>query len=103
MVESGSTIIPVFYNVQPSDLRWTRGGDGVYARALSILFCIPFCTRGEDGVYARALNELQNKTTVDSATKKKKPRHDSDTIEKWRKALSDVSKISGFELQECNG
>jgi len=148
MVDSGSTIIPVFYDVQPSDLRWTRGGDRVYARALSIflcillsiilciptsfllrfLLCVPFsiimcillctrgengvyaralsilfCTRGENGVYARALHKLQKKTTVDSASKKKKPRHDSDTIEKWRKALSDVSKISGFELKECNG
>jgi ABC-type glutathione transport system ATPase component len=40
---------------------------------------------------------------VDSETNETKPRHDSDTIEKWRKALSDVSKISGFELKECNG
>lgn len=29
MLESGSTIIPVFYKVEPLDLRWTRGGDGV--------------------------------------------------------------------------
>jgi hypothetical protein len=46
---------------------------------------------------------LQKKTTIDSATNKKKPRHDSDTIEKWREALSDVSVISGFELKKYNG
>jgi Cdc6-like AAA superfamily ATPase len=40
MLESGSTIIPVFYNVEPSDLRWTRGGDRDYARTLSILLCM---------------------------------------------------------------
>jgi hypothetical protein len=130
-VKSGSTILPLFYNVQPSDLRWTRGGDRVYARALSILLCIllsillcipmsfllrfllcvPFsiimcvllCTRGEYGVYARALRKLQKKTTIDSATNKKNPRHDSDTIKKWREALSDVSWISGFELKKYNG
>nr|ACN40032.1 unknown [Picea sitchensis] len=102
-VKSGSAILPVFYNVQPSDLRWTRGGDTVYARVLSIFLCILLCTRGENGVYARALRKLQKKTTLDSVTNKKKPRHDSDTIEKWRKALSDVSLISGFELNACNG
>jgi len=130
-VKSGSAILPVFYNVQPSDLRWTRGGDRVNARALSIflcillsvllcipmsfllrfLLCVPFsiimcillCTRGENGVYARALRKLQKKTKLDSVTNKKKPRHDSDTIEKWREALYDVSLISGFELNACNG
>ena len=98
-----STIIPIFYRVNPCELRWTRGEDGVYARALSILRCILLCTRDENEGYARALCMLQKKTTIDSATNKKKPRHDSDTIEKWRKALSDVSVISGFELEKYNG
>jgi len=98
-----STIIPIFYRVNPCELRWTRGEDGVYARALSILRCILLCTRDENEGYARALCMIQKKTTLDSATNKKKPRHDSDTIEKWRKALSDVSVISGFELKKYNG
>jgi hypothetical protein len=34
MLESRSSIIPVFYNVRPSELRCTEGGDGVYAQAL---------------------------------------------------------------------
>jgi len=124
MLESGSTIIPVFYKVEPSDLRWTRGGDQDYARTVSILLCmlvlciplsifvrillcIPLCiipwTLGENGVYARDLRRLQKMTTFDPQTNKTKPRYDSDTIEKWRKALSDVSEISGFELNACNG
>jgi hypothetical protein len=49
-------------------------------------------------VYARDLRALQKKRTFDN-----KPRYDSDKIEKWRKALSDVSLISGFELNACNG
>jgi hypothetical protein len=79
MLESGSTIIPVFYNVKPSDLRWARGGDGVYARSLGV---------------------LEKKKTRDCDSQ---PRYDSDTIGKWRDALSDVADISGFELEACNG
>ena len=37
ILETGSTIIPVFYDVNPSDLWWTRGRDGVYARARKCL------------------------------------------------------------------
>jgi hypothetical protein len=33
MLESGAPIIPVFYHVNPADLRWTQG-EGVYARSL---------------------------------------------------------------------
>ena len=32
MLETGITIIPVFYNVKPSDLRWNQ--NGLYAQAL---------------------------------------------------------------------
>jgi len=77
MLESSSTVIPVFYNVKPSDLRWARGGDGVYARSLG---------------------ELEKKRKHDS-----QPRYDSNTIGKWRDALSAVADISGFELEACNG
>jgi len=37
MLDSKAYIIPVFYNVKPVDLRWTRGKDGVYAQALEKL------------------------------------------------------------------
>eukprot|EP00253_Pinus_taeda_P001684 PITA_01684 len=75
MLESGSTIIPVFYKVEPADLRHTRGGDGVYARHLS---------------------ELEAKRTSDS----QEPRYDPETIEKWRNALSAVADIVGFPLKD---
>lgn len=36
MLNLGSTIFLVFYNVNPWILRWMWGGDGVYARTLCI-------------------------------------------------------------------
>lgn len=82
MLELGKTILPVFYKVNPSDLRQTGGGDGVYARAL---------------------RTLQEKITFDPETHQMKPRYDSATIEKWKKALFNVSGMRGFNLQACNG
>jgi hypothetical protein len=102
MLESGSTIIPVFYYVHPWELRWTRGEDEVYARALSIIRCILLCTRDDNGVYARSLRMLERKATFDPQTNKKKPRHDSNTIGKWRNALSIVADTSGVDLNACN-
>jgi hypothetical protein len=67
ILKSGVTIIPVFYNVKPSELRWT-------------------------GRYAQALNNHEQKR-----------RYDPQTLENWRKALSDVSSLSGFELAAYNG
>jgi len=110
--ERGSTIIPVFYGVKPSELRWTRGDNGVYARALRIieekLECIKPClgmlgwTRGEIGVYARALRILEEKKTVDGQTRQNKLRYQPETIKKWRDALHDVAEIIGFELEAYN-
>jgi len=77
MVESKATILPVFYDVKPDVVRWTR----------------------KTGAYAEALREHERKTTYDSETGKTKPRYDSETIEKWRTTLFDVSTISGFELE----
>lgn len=70
MLKSGATIIPIFFNVKPSDLRWA----------------------GQDGVYNQALKKHEEKR-----------RYDSQTLENWRKALSDVSSLSGFELEGCKG
>jgi len=82
MLESNSPIIPVFYYVKPAELRWTRG---------------------KDGGYAKALEELEKKTTSDPQTGEEKLRYDSSTIENWKNALSNVAGISGFELEACNG
>eukprot|EP00253_Pinus_taeda_P012479 PITA_12479 len=86
MLESGAKIIPVFYQVEPSDLRWTQGKDTVYAQSLKKL--------GEKTEY-----EAQ----TDPQSPQRKLRHNAATIEKWRNALSEVSGISGFDLQACNG
>jgi len=77
MFESGAPIIPVLYHVKPGQLRWTEG---------------------QGGVYSQDLQKLEDKKTYDSQTHEEKPRHDPDTIQKWRGALSRVSEISGFEL-----
>lgn len=60
ILESGSTIIPVFYHVDPSELRWTQ--------------------LGGDGEYAQALHTLGKKRTSEG-----NPRHDSDTIKRFHK------------------
>lgn len=70
-MESGAaTVIPVFYKVKPSNLRWTDKKRG-YAKA--------FLNHEEKGRYSK------------------------ERLAGWRKALSDVSHISGFELEACNG
>ncbi|KAH9288998.1 hypothetical protein KI387_033115, partial [Taxus chinensis] len=35
MLKTGATVIPVFYHVQPADLRWVVQGNGIYADAFS--------------------------------------------------------------------
>ena len=77
MLETNAPIIPVFYRVKPAEVRWTQ----------------------RDGKYAEALEELAKKKTHEG-----KLRYDSNTIENWRNALSQVADISGFEAPEtCNG
>ena len=73
MLESGTTIIPVYYHVKPSDLRIRTGN-------------------GKDGVYGRALLDLVNNS-----------RNESNSYTVWREALSCVADISGLELESCNG
>jgi len=93
MLNSGKTIIPVFYGVKPSELRWTQNQQGLFARALSILRCILLCRRSENGVYVQALRKLEKKKTNSQLQE----RYSSNTIEKWRNALFDVAEITGFE------
>lgn len=73
MIKSGATIIPVFYNIKPSELRWT-GKDK------------------KDGTYAKCLRNHEEKR-----------RHKSQTIQNWRDALSHAANLSGLELEEFNG
>nr|ADW94528.1 putative truncated TIR-NBS-LRR protein [Pinus monticola] len=71
MLETRAPIIPVFYHVEPTELRRSHG----------------------DGVYARSLSNLEKKRKHDN-----EPRYDSGTIENWRNALSQVADKSGFVL-----
>jgi hypothetical protein len=71
MVQSRAVILPVFYNVRPSELRRTKDKDGMYAPAFR--------------------------------SHEKKNLYNSARIEEWRKALSHVSAITGFDLNACNG
>jgi len=90
MLGSGATIIPVFYGVRPSELRWTEGENGLCATLLRMLrwfLCMLCCTGGQTGVYARDLRMLQGKKTIDSQTGQQKPRYDSHTIGNWRMVL----------------
>lgn len=70
MLESGSTIIPIFHTVKPSDLT------------------------SETGKYAQQLCDLEKKTDQEG-----KPRYDLSTITKWKTALSDVDKSTEFDLE----
>lgn len=79
MLDTKAPIIPVFYHVKPDELRGTRGK--------------------KQRTYAEALDELARKTDYDGQT----PRHSPSKIQKWRDALREVAKRSGFELEECNG
>eukprot|EP00253_Pinus_taeda_P006451 PITA_06451 len=75
MVDSekrGATILSVFYNIKPSDLRWADAA--------------------QQGPYAQALLKHEEKG-----------RYEPRRIQGWREALSQVSYISGFELEACNG
>jgi len=83
MLESGKPVIPIFYGVKPDVLRWTLGGNGVYARHLSI---------------------LEGKKAIDSQTRLQKPRYDTNTLGEWRRALSQAADLKGFveKAEACN-
>jgi secreted Zn-dependent insulinase-like peptidase len=72
MKNSGRTILPVFYKVDPSVVRHK---------------------------YAEGLRFLQEKKSHDLETGEQKQRYDFNTIQKWRKALSDVADLKGFVLR----
>eukprot|EP00253_Pinus_taeda_P026341 PITA_26341 len=80
MQQSGAPIIPVFYHINPADLRRTAH----------------YKTEG----YGLSLDQLELKTTLDPRTQEEKSRYDPATIHKWRDALSSVADISGFDLDD---
>lgn len=82
MWKSGVTILPVFYDVDPDELK---------------------CLRGEGGVYAQALHNLERESTYDSKSQEDKVLYEPSTIENWRVALSRVVELRGFELEACDG
>lgn len=100
MFESEATIIPVFHNVKPAELSSTGGEEGWFYQVLRFL---PWWTRGEDGVYAKALCNLKRKRSYDAETHRKKPKYEPSTIEKWRDSLFRASNLTGLELAACNG
>lgn len=73
ILESGAPVIPVYYHVRPAEL---------------------LMTLGENGSYARAINNHQKGKTDDPLVHR---------VEKWRKALSCVADIRGYELDAYNG
>lgn len=78
MIESGSIIIPVFYDVKPTDM-WSNG------------------------VYAEALRILKDKKIFDREAHQEKARYQSDSIERWKKALMEVTGREGLKLETYDG
>lgn len=77
MFESNKPIIPIFYKVQPTDLR---------------------SAQGHKGAYAEDLDKHESKKAWDG-----QPRHNSSTVLSWRNALFSAAEISGFDLDTFNG
>jgi hypothetical protein len=81
VIKSEATILPIFFNVDPSMVRYTLKGEA----------------------YVEALLNLQEKRTFDPQTSEENPRYGSDTIQNWRTALSCVADLSNFKLKYFNG
>lgn len=90
MQKGEASIIPIFYKVNPCDLRIRTddGQHGLFGQILGFLGC----SAGNNGVYAEALRRHV-----------KKRRYSAQQIAKWKEALSEVSKTSGLELKTYNG
>lgn len=78
MIESGSIIVPVFYDVKPTDM-WSNG------------------------VYAEALRILKDEKVFDREAHQEKARYQSDSIERWKKALMEVTGREGLKLETYDG
>ena len=71
-------IIPIFYAVKPSTLRDAVDGKGTFDASL---------------------RTLEGETITDCHTRLPKPRYDTETVNKWRKALSQVADLKGLEIK----
>ena len=71
-------IIPIFYAVKPSTLRDAVDGKGTFDASL---------------------RTLEGETITDCHTRLPKSRYDTETINKWRKALSQVADLKGLEIK----
>lgn len=128
MVESRAIIIPVFFeNVKPAHLRWRVRQSGETEQTGSQTQESEQArsqTRESEQTGSQTLESEQTGSqtqetrqpkqadinkfdqglqTLESKMDGTKRRYDDDTIGKWRKALSIVAEISGFELEACNG
>lgn len=99
MVKSGKTIIPVFYRVKPSEVRWQIGAYSKLRRKIRA-FSKLLSQKGLCDLLLRRLKWQQSENGHGLLATKTV---DSDTVENWEKALFKVAEISGFELDECNG
>lgn len=96
ILKSGAPIIPVFYDVEPSDLQCHV----MYAPILRM----SRLTSVKNGVlYGEELRMLEEEKTFDPNILEERPQYDSNTITEWGKALFDASGICGFELAAYNG
>jgi len=84
MIKSGSIIIPVFYNLNPTEM-WSNPVDG------------------PKGVYAEALRMLKEEKILDPETHREIARYQSDSIENWKEALMEVTGREGFKLTTYDG
>ena len=76
MYQTKARIIPLFYNVQPSDFRHIKNGQPSEFRHI--------------------------KNEVVKAFSKHQSRYTNDVIQKWKECLHIVSEINGYELSEKN-
>lgn len=96
MLESGIPIIPLFYDVTPSDL-------DCHESYSPVLHTFRWTAIKYGGLYGEDLCMLEEEKTFDPQTCQERPRYDPKTITEWRKALSNASGICGFELTAYNG
>lgn len=84
MKESRSTIIPVYYNVNPTDMWWNP-------------------VNKRNGVYDESLRILKEEKVSDPETHEEKERYQPSSIEQWRNALVEVTGGEGFKLETDDG
>jgi len=104
MLQSKGTLFPIFYHVRPSEvpIRTGKGKDGLCSRVLTCLGTFLGWT-GNTGVYADALRIHENEGIRGKEGIDVKEGEPSELIAKWKTALSDVSKLSGFDLETFKG